>query len=98
MSAKKSNSVSARKGLTDWGRIDALTDADIAEAVAADADAAPVDVDWSVADIVVPPAKQAISIRLDADVLEYLRGEGPGYQRRINAILRTYVESKRRRA
>lgn len=98
MSAKKSTGASARKGLTDWGRIDALTDAEIAEAVAADADAAPLDIDWSKAEIVVPPVKQAISIRLDEDVLEFLRSEGPGYQRRINAILRTYVESKRRRA
>jgi uncharacterized protein (DUF4415 family) len=98
MSAKKSETDSRRRSLTDWQRIDALSDEEIAAAVANDPDAASLDIDWSKAEIVVPPPKEAISIRLDADILEFLRGEGPGYQRRINAILRTYVDAKRRSA
>lgn len=95
MSGKKLERASAR--LTDWARVDALTDSEIAEAVARDPDAAPLDIDWSRAELVVPQGKQAISIRVDADILAFLRAEGPGYQRRINAILRTYVDAKRRR-
>ena len=34
------------------------------------------------------PLKQVVQIRLDADVLEWLKQEGPGYQTRANAILR----------
>jgi uncharacterized protein (DUF4415 family) len=34
------------------------------------------------------PVKRAISVRLDADVLAWLKHSGPGYQSRINAILR----------
>lgn len=34
------------------------------------------------------PVKQAVSIRLDADVLAWLRGKGTGYQTRVNALLR----------
>ena len=34
------------------------------------------------------PRKQVVQLRLDADVLEWLRSEGPGYQTRANAILR----------
>lgn len=34
------------------------------------------------------PIKKPVSIRLDADVLAWLRRGGPGYQRRINEILR----------
>lgn len=34
------------------------------------------------------PPKQAVSIRLDADLLAYFRQEGPGWQSRINAALR----------
>jgi uncharacterized protein (DUF4415 family) len=34
------------------------------------------------------PIKQIVQIRLDADVLEWLKREGPGYQTRANAILR----------
>ncbi len=32
--------------------------------------------------------KQAVNLRLDPDVLEYFRAQGPGWQTRINAILR----------
>lgn len=34
------------------------------------------------------PLKQQITARLDADVLDWLKGQGPGYQSRMNAILR----------
>ena len=40
----------------------------------------------------VPP-KASISLRIDADVLEWLKSQGPGYQTRINAILRAYKEA-----
>jgi uncharacterized protein (DUF4415 family) len=38
------------------------------------------------------PTKAAISLRLDADVLEWFKAQGPGYQTRINAVLRAYKE------
>jgi uncharacterized protein (DUF4415 family) len=38
------------------------------------------------------PAKAAISLRLDADVLEWFKAQGPGYQTRINAVLRAYKD------
>ena len=40
----------------------------------------------------VPP-KASISLRVDADVLEWLKAQGPGYQTRINAILRAFKEA-----
>ena len=85
---------SPRKGKTDWARVDALTDEDIARAVARDPDAAPIDIDWSDAVLVIPAKKKAISIRLDEDVLDYFKREGEGYQRRINAVLRSYMQQK----
>ena len=39
------------------------------------------------------PPKASISLRLDADVLEWLKAQGPGYQTRINAILRAFKEA-----
>ena len=41
-----------------------------------------------------PPAKQQLTIRLDADVLNWLRANGRGYQTRINRILRAAMESQ----
>jgi uncharacterized protein (DUF4415 family) len=46
---------------------------------------------WSEADIVVPPPKQAISLRVDQDVLAWFKEQGPRYQTKMNAVLRTYV-------
>ena len=40
-----------------------------------------------------PPAKQQLTIRLDADVLNWLKTNGRGYQTRINHILRAAMES-----
>ena len=82
------------RGLTDHARIAALTDADIAAAVASDPDAAPLDLDWSTAEVVIPARKIPVSIRLDEDVLTYFRGAGAGYQSRINAVLRSYVKAR----
>jgi uncharacterized protein (DUF4415 family) len=39
----------------------------------------------------------AISIRVDDDVLDYFKKEGAGYQRRINAVLRFYMQQKRKK-
>ncbi len=40
-----------------------------------------------------PPLKKQLTIRLDEDILEWLKGQGRGYQTRINAILRAYYEA-----
>jgi uncharacterized protein (DUF4415 family) len=45
-----------------------------------------------------PPVKKQLTIRLDADVLEWLKGHGRGYQTRINRILRMAMESQGPRA
>ena len=41
-----------------------------------------------------PPVKQQLTIRLDADVLVWLKRHGRGYQTRINRILRVVMESQ----
>jgi uncharacterized protein (DUF4415 family) len=85
---------SLTKGKTDWAAVDALTDEEIEAAVRSDPDAVPLDFDWDEAILVIPPKKKAISIRVDEDVLDYFKSEGDGYQRRINAVLRSYMQQK----
>ncbi|SDA32859.1 Uncharacterized conserved protein, DUF4415 family [Pseudomonas sp. NFPP10] len=41
------------------------------------------------------PGKKAVTIRLDADVLEWFKGQGAGYQTRINQLLRQYMQAHR---
>nr|WP_052700839.1 BrnA antitoxin family protein [Methylocucumis oryzae] len=47
---------------------------------------------WSDAEVVMPKPKQVVTIRLDADLLDWFRKEN-GYQTRINAILRAYMKA-----
>jgi len=42
--------------------------------------------------------KQIVTIRLDVDMLEWFKSAGPGYQTRINQVLREYMETNRVRA
>ena len=85
-----------RKGKTDWKRLDALTDDEIEASIANDPDWQEFkDLDWSDAVLVIPPKKKAISIRVDEDVLDYFKTEGAGYQRRMNAVLRSFVQQKK---
>ena len=55
--------------------------------------------DWSRAVVgkFYRPIKKSLTIRLDADVLAWLKAQGRGYQTRINQLLRTAMESKPRR-
>ena len=85
------------KGETDYARLDAMTDEDIAKAVAEDPDAAPLDIDWSKASLVVPPGKRNTILQVDSDVLAWFRATGKDVHRRMNAVLRAYMESHRDR-
>jgi uncharacterized protein (DUF4415 family) len=43
------------------------------------------------------PIKQQLTVRIDADILEWLKSHGKGYQSRLNAILRAAMLSKAHR-
>ena len=81
---------------TDWARVDAMTDEDIYRNMRDDPDWADlIDIDWSKAVMVYPIAKKSISIRLDADVIDFFKATGKGYQTRMNAVLRHYMSDRR---
>ncbi len=48
---------------------------------------------WDKAELRLPQPKKGVYLRLDQDLLDWLKRQGPGYQTRINAILRSYMES-----
>lgn len=39
------------------------------------------------------PTKSSISLRVDRDVLEWFKAQGPGYQTRINTVLRAFRDA-----
>jgi uncharacterized protein (DUF4415 family) len=80
---------------TDTKRVQALTDAEIDRAVSDDPDSFVPDARWfENARLVMPQAKEMVTLRLDPDVLAWFRNAGRGYQTRINAVLRAFVEAQ----
>jgi uncharacterized protein (DUF4415 family) len=89
-------SATSRKSRTDWKRVDALKDDRI---------------DFSDTPKLTPemfaravlrrglklvPRKEQLTIRVDSDVLEWYKQQGPRYQTRINALLRAYMQERLR--
>ena len=56
------------------------------------------EIDWSKVVAVYPIPKSAISIRLDKEVIDFFKSTGKGYQTRINAVLRHYMEEMLKKA
>jgi uncharacterized protein (DUF4415 family) len=86
---------------TDWAAVDAKTDAQIAADTASDPAWAGIPEDWykdAVArsgPLVRPKEnKLAVHIRFDADIVEFFKRSGRGWQSRMNAVLRSYKESQ----
>ena len=77
---------------TDWAKAGAVTEAELTASIAADSDEAGMVIDWSSAAPVMPEPKTILHMRIDRDVMEFFRQQGKGYQTKINAILRSYVE------
>jgi uncharacterized protein (DUF4415 family) len=75
---------------SDLARIDRMRDTEIDYT-----DIPPLDKSFlKKAAIAWPPVKQQLTVRIDADVLNWLRAQGKGYQTRINRILRVAMESQ----
>jgi uncharacterized protein (DUF4415 family) len=80
---------SKTRSKTNWTRIDSLSDRDIDYS-----DIPELDKDFfRSATLVLPEPKTTLTIRLDQHVLEWFKAKGPGYQTRINALLRAYMEA-----
>lgn len=85
------------EGRTDWARVDATSEAELEAAIVADPDDPGNDpAFWERAELVYPAAKERVTMRLDRDVLAWFRGQGRGYQTRMNAVLRAYMLARRK--
>lgn len=78
------------RGRADLARLRRMTEAEIERTSPPELRDIPEDF-WKEARVVVPVTKQAISIRLDQDVIAWFRASGPRYQSRINAVLKSYI-------
>ena len=81
---------------SDWAAVRAMTEVELEESIRTDPDWADIPANWmDNAVLVMPGRKKLLSLRLNADVVEWFRQQGPGYQTRINAVLEAYMKAKR---
>ena len=81
---------------TDYARLDAMSAAQVEHVANADTDGAPMsDEEWAQGEV-RRPVKIPVGLKLDDDVLSWFKAQGRGYQTRINAVLRRYVEAHRK--
>ena len=87
---RRTTSRSRSKGATDFKRLRALRDSEIDFS----------DIPklgksfWATAKLTLPEPKDRLTIRVNHDVVQWLKKQGKGYQTRINAILRSYMEAQ----
>jgi uncharacterized protein (DUF4415 family) len=94
MSDDITGKMSKSKHGTDWEKLRGKSDTEIRAALESDPDIQPTDEDfWNEAKVVYPRSKETLTIRLDEDLLAWLRQE-EGYQTKINTILRAYMNAK----
>jgi len=78
-----------KRSRTNWAKIDALKDSEIDTSDIPELGKA----FFKRAALKLPEPKTAVTIRLDRQVLNWFKTKGPGYQTRINALLRAYMEA-----
>jgi uncharacterized protein (DUF4415 family) len=103
------NNAERLKSLTDWEKFDAVTDEQVIAAAMSDPDAQPVtEAEFknyrrfpqvpggNFLDRVraAKGNKTSLTVRYDADIVDFFRGQGKGYQRLMNNVLRAYMESQ----
>jgi uncharacterized protein (DUF4415 family) len=86
-------SATSKKSRTDWARLDRMKDKEINLT-----DSPEISPEMFARAIVrkglKPIArKEQLTLRIDSDVVEWFRRQGQGYQTKINALLRAYMEA-----
>lgn len=93
MSGDITGKTSKAEPKTDWKRLRRMTDEEVHASIVDDPEIKPTDeAFWKGAHVSMPRRKTTVTMRLDADLLDWFRRER-GYQTRINAILRAYMNA-----
>ena len=79
---------------TDFARLDAIQDKDINDSDIPEL----TDDAFTRGELKLPKTKASVTMRLDRDVLNWFKDQGPRYQTRINVVLRRYMNANDRHA
>ncbi len=82
---------------TESARVRAKSEVELERDIQADPDFRDVPCDWhAAAKALMPVPKKLLSLRLDAGIVDWFKEQGPGYQTRINSVLRAFVEGNQK--
>ena len=79
-----------RNSQTDWEKVDSVSDSNIDYSDIPKLD----DKFWNEAKLEMPETKKKVTIRLDNDVINWFKSSGKGYQTKINAVLKSYIQAQ----
>ena len=83
-------------GRTDWAALRAMSEDEIELVAVEDEDNPAGDEDhWAESTAGLPPGKTSIHASFDRDVVAFFKSGGRGYQTRMNAVLRRYMDAQR---
>ena len=78
---------------TDLSKVRGKSEAQLERDIADDPDFSDVPDDWAAsAEALMPSPKKLLSLRLDREVIDWFKLQGPGYQTRMNSVLRAFVD------
>jgi uncharacterized protein (DUF4415 family) len=87
--------IAAGEDKTDWEAVRAMPQEEVERL--ADEEDGPLPEGWEDTIVLgIPEPKQDVHIRLDPAVLRWFKAQGPGYQTRINEVLRSFVRARQR--
>jgi uncharacterized protein (DUF4415 family) len=81
------------EGQTDLARLDAMSEEELEASIDHDEEG---EIDWSTVHVGIPGPKRQLTVRFDQDIIEWFKAQGTGYQTRMNAVLRGYVEAQKK--
>ncbi|HYI24062.1 MAG TPA: BrnA antitoxin family protein [Thermomicrobiales bacterium] len=81
------------ESLTDHAALDAMTEEELEASIDHDEEG---EVDWSTVQAGIPGSKERLTVRFDIEVVDWFKAQGPGYQTRMNEVLKSYVRAQTR--
>lgn len=76
---------------TNFARLDAMTEEELEASIDPEEEG---EIDWSTIQVGFPGPKERLTVRFDVNVVDWFKRQGPGYQTRMNEVLKSYVEAQ----
>jgi len=82
-----------KDSLTDWHKVDTMTEQQLEAAIATDDGERDFVLDWTKAELVLPESKLSVNLRLDKEIVDFFKEQGKGHISKMQAVLKAYVDA-----